>query len=192
MEYDNEQNKRILDAINNGNAPPSVLNVRLHQPVELRVARRTNEMYQPSLKPREAFSGAGHRLGSPVPGVISSSPSNTLPGSFPSSDNNPRLSARDAAFDGSGVAAITRFEVDQSLPMTSVQIRLADGTRLVSRMNLTHTVGHLRGFINASRPGFAARSYTIGTTFPNRTLDDDTVSIDKAGLANSVVVMRWS
>jgi len=191
MEYDNEQNKRILDAINNGNAPPSVLNVRLHQPVELRVARRTNEMYQPSPKRQEAFSGAGHRLGSPVPGVISSSPSNTLPGSFPSSDNS--RSPRNAAFDDSGITAITtRFEVDQSLPMTSVQIRLADGTRLVSRMNLTHTVGDIRGFINASRPGFAARSYTIGTTFPNRTLDDDTVSIDKAGLANSVIVMRWS
>lgn len=46
--------------------------------------------------------------------------------------------------------------------------------------------------LRSSRPGFAARSYTIGTTFPNRTLDDDTLTIDKAGLANSVIVMRWT
>ncbi|KAJ7757846.1 hypothetical protein B0H14DRAFT_405784 [Mycena olivaceomarginata] len=28
-----------------------------------------------------------------------------------------------------------------------IQVRLADGTRLIARMNLTHTVGDLRGFI---------------------------------------------
>jgi UBX domain-containing protein 1 len=43
----------------------------------------------------------------------------------------------------------TRFAVDQTKPTTSVQVRLADGTRMVARMNLTHTVGDLRNFINA-------------------------------------------
>ena len=35
------------------------------------------------------------------------------------------------------------------------------------------------------------RPYTIGTTFPNRTLDDDTATIQGAGLVNSVIVQRW-
>ncbi len=76
-------------------------------------------------------------------------------------------------------------------------------------MNLTHTVGDIRSFINAyavnhveyysslketyrSRPENVTRAYTIGTTFPNRTLDDDSATIESAGLANSVIVQRWA
>lgn len=79
-------------------------------------------------------------------------------------------------------------------------------------MNLTHTVGDIRSFINAcvplsalcmrradlrgygldsSRPENLTRPYTIGTTFPNRTLEDDSATIEGAGLKNSVVVQRW-
>jgi hypothetical protein len=43
----------------------------------------------------------------------------------------------------------------------------------------------------SSRPENFTRPYTIGTTFPNRTLDDDTQTIEAAGLNNSVVVQRW-
>jgi len=58
-------------------------------------------------------------------------------------------------------------------------------------MNLTHSVLDIRNFINASRPENLSRPYTIGTTFPNRILDDNTMSIEAAGLMNSVVVQRW-
>ncbi len=82
---------------------------------------------------------------------------------------------------------------------------------MVARMNLDHTVRDLRNFINAwvsprflcspfalmmphisSRPENNARPYTIGTTFPNRTLDDDSITIEAAGLRNSVIVQRWA
>lgn len=76
-------------------------------------------------------------------------------------------------------------------------------------MNHTHTVGDIRNFINAcvrshaayslfvsdmrdsARPENLARPYTIGTTFPNRILDDDSKTIKDAGLVNSVIVQRW-
>lgn len=127
--------------------------------MELRVAKRTNEDFVPP-KPA-AFFGAGHRLGAPVPeisGAGASSSGSTMPGTFadrPSSSVSIRAESN------------TKFEVDQSKPMTSVQIRLADGTRfimfcysslfllifhvirIVCRMNLTHTVLDLRNFINA-------------------------------------------
>ena len=48
--------------------------------------------------------------------------------------------------------------VDQAAPTTSIQLRLADGTRLVSRFNNHHTVRDVRGFIDASRPG-GSREY---------------------------------
>jgi hypothetical protein len=38
--------------------------------------------------------------------------------------------------------------LDPAQPTTSVQIRLADGTRLVSKFNHTHTVNDIRQFIN--------------------------------------------
>ncbi|KAJ7221346.1 hypothetical protein GGX14DRAFT_669409 [Mycena pura] len=63
----------------------------------------------------------------------------------------------------------TRFKVDQTRPTTSVQIRLADGTKCV-RLTRAQDCGPQEpdaySFINASRPENLTRAYTIGTTFP--------------------------
>lgn len=40
-----------------------------------------------------------------------------------------------------------KLEVDASQPTTSIQIRLADGSRLSGRFNLTHRIADLRSFI---------------------------------------------
>ncbi|KAF8594705.1 SEP-domain-containing protein [Ceratobasidium sp. AG-I] len=183
LKYDDPANQAILDAINSGAAPPSLLNVQVGQPVELRVARRTHEEYQPPPpRPAAPFSGSGNRLGAPVPGT-SSEPS--VPGAYSSAGSSagPRVEPD---------AIQTRFEVDNSQPTTSIQVRLADGTRLTCRMNHTHTVGDIRSFINASTPGAASRPYTIGTTFPNRVLEDDKQTVESAGIKGSVVVQRWA
>ena len=39
--------------------------------------------------------------------------------------------------------------VDDSQPVTKLQIKLADGTRMVARFNHTHTIADVRRFINA-------------------------------------------
>ncbi|TFK35804.1 hypothetical protein BDQ12DRAFT_611172 [Crucibulum laeve] len=191
MRYDDPNNSQILAEINSGRAPPSILNVLPGQPVELRVAKRTEEDYIAPMGSR-AFAGSGHRLGAPVPEFTSGSTpfrSTQMPGSFPSSGLITQTSQEPPKERES---LSTKFEVDQTKPTTSIQIRLADGTRIVSRMNLTHTVADIRNFINASRPENLTRPYTIGTTFPNRTLDDDSATIEAAGLVNSVVVQRWA
>ncbi|KAJ2921919.1 hypothetical protein H1R20_g15169, partial [Candolleomyces eurysporus] len=128
-----------------------------------------------------------------------------MPGEFPAASSS-------TSGTGERESITTRFEVDQTLPTTSVQIRLADGTRMVARMNLTHTVGDIRNFINAfvpclhprnvysiystmapnrSRPENLTRPYAIATTFPNRVLENNAETIEAAKLANSVVVQRW-
>jgi UBX domain-containing protein 1 len=180
LRYDDPENRNLLNEINTGHAPPAILNVRVGQPVELRVARRITEEYTPApVRPLGPFEGQGNRLGSTAPAVA---PRPSIPGAYPGESST------------APVAAQTQpsFEVDQSLPTTSIQVRLADGTRLVCRMNLTHTVGDIRNFINASRPGAADAAYTIQTIFPNRVLDDDAATIEKAGLVNSVVVQRMA
>lgn len=107
------------------NAPPSILNVQVGQPVELRVSRRLNEDYVPPPKRFNVFEGQGNRLGSALPvGAAPSASSQQPPGAFPSGGN-----ASGAGQDRSSLT--TKFEVDMSAPTTSVQIRLADGTRYV-------------------------------------------------------------
>jgi UBX domain-containing protein 1 len=187
MRYDDPGHARILAEINSGLAPPSILNVRSGQRVDVRVAKRTQEDYVPP-KGTRTFGGAGQRLGGIVPGDSSSGGSVSMPGSFPSGSSATPRAFREAAKPSFG----TKFEVDQSQPTTSIQIRLADGTRMVARMNLTHTVGDIRNFINASRPENLSRPYAIMTTFPNRILDDESATIQGAGLVNSVVVQRWT
>ncbi|KAG6833316.1 hypothetical protein H0H87_008948 [Tephrocybe sp. NHM501043] len=166
LRYDNPEHAELLTQLRSGQAPPDFLNLRVGQPVDIRIAQRTREAYvPPAAGPARAFVGTGNRLGAPVPefsGARSSSGSTSMPGQFPTSQPA-------TAVDRESLT--TRFEVDQTLPTTSVQIRLADGTR-ASHDNLT-------------------RAYTIGTTFPNRTLDDLDATIEGAGLVNSVVVQRW-
>lgn len=192
--YDDPAQAQILSEINAGRAPPSILNVQPGQPVELRVSRRTDEDYVSA--PRRGFAGPGSRLGGVVP---EPAPPLGMPGAFPA-HGTPTSTAPVPSPAPAPAASRTRdppenvaprFSVDQSKPTTSIQVRLADGTRIVARVNLNHTVRDLRSFINASRPENSTRAYTIGTTFPNRTLDDDSLTIEAAGLTNSVIVQRW-
>ncbi|KAJ3084259.1 hypothetical protein HK102_000723, partial [Quaeritorhiza haematococci] len=121
--YDDPANQEFLKAINSGRAPTQLLNVAYGQPVEVKVSHRLDEDYKPPPKVLKPFSGAGQRLGAPT-APVAAPPTSSLPGSFPG--------ASSAAAGGSGPAAAAepRFAltVDESAPVTSVQIRLADGT----------------------------------------------------------------
>lgn len=52
-------------------------------------------------------------------------------------------------------------EIDNSKPTTNIQIRLADGSRLVGTFNHHHTIGDIRRFINAY-PFFVNLFETLG------------------------------
>lgn len=128
------------------------------------MSKRTQEDYVPP-KGAKTFKGTGHRLGAvSQPHTDTAVGGTSMPGSFPPGSTtapNPSSSS-----EGVRSSFSTKFEVDQTQPTTSIQIRLADGTRLViyfsvilattdfcarmvARMNLTHTVGDIRNFINA-------------------------------------------
>ncbi|CAG8514580.1 1366_t:CDS:10 [Paraglomus brasilianum] len=174
MAYDDPANKEFLQAINSGRAPLQLLNVKTGQPVDMRVARRLDEDYKPPpKKPSLPFSGSGQRLGSIVGAVATSS-----------SVSSPASSATPTQRQ-------TEFQLDESLPTTSIQVRLGDGTRMVARFNHTHTIGDIRNFINASRAGEASRGYILQTTFPTKELTDESQTLTDASLLNSVVVQRY-
>jgi UBX domain-containing protein 1 len=142
----------------------------------MRVAKRTDEDYkEPPKAPPKAFEGAGNRLGSVASPLSSSS---STPGSFP------------GAASAAAPPPPRSLQIDESQPVTSIQIRLADGTRMVARFNHTHTINDIRGFINASRAGEASRPYVLQTSFPKKDLEDVAQTIKDAGLLNSVVLQR--
>ncbi|KAJ6629896.1 hypothetical protein B0H10DRAFT_1985755 [Mycena sp. CBHHK59/15] len=180
MRYDDPQHSEVLAAIHSGLAPPAILNVSPGQPVEVLVTKRTGEDYVAPREAPRAWGGTGVRLGAPVPGVDSSAST--------SASGNANTSAGSAS--ATAGAAVT-VKVDETQPTTSVQVRLADGTRLVARLNMTHTVGDLRAFVDSTNPASASRAYTLQTTFPTRPLVELGASLKEAGVAGSVVVQRW-
>ena len=81
--------------------------------------------------------------------------------------------------------------VDDKLPSTSIQLRLADGTRMVSRFNHHHTIRDIHAFIDASRPARRG-AYTLQMMgFPPKQLTDVDQTVEQAGLANSVVIQKF-
>lgn len=74
-----------------------------------------------------------------------------------------------------------------SEPVTSIQIRLADGTREVQKFNKTHTVGDLRK-VMASKSGKS--TFKIMQAYPPKCLEDDSLTLEEAGLLNAAVMQR--
>ncbi|KAF8475980.1 hypothetical protein BDZ91DRAFT_689772 [Kalaharituber pfeilii] len=174
MRYDDPNNQEILRAIQSGRAPTHLMGVQQGQQADVHVFKRLEEDYVAPKKKQEPFSGQGVRLGSPTPDVVSTVSAPT-PAAAPSSQTT----------------SAPQVEIDSTQPTTTLQIRLGDGTRLVSRFNHTHTVGDLYGFVNSASVSSRNRNYVLQTTFPNKELTDHAQTIKDAGLINAVVVQKW-
>jgi len=81
-------------------------------------------------------------------------------------------------------------EIDPSQPQTTIQIRLADGTRLVAQFNLSSTMESVYSFLSNARPT-DGREFVLQTIFPMRVLERSAKTIEEEGLKNGTVVMRW-
>ena len=131
-----------------------------------------NYIQEPVKLLHRAFQGVGRTLGS------TSSSSESV------SEPNQKEAPKTGQLPSMGIA------VDESQPVTSIQVSLADGTRSVSRFNHHHTIRDVRAFIDSSIPG-GARSYQLQTMgFPPKQLTDLDQTIEQAGIANSVVIQK--
>lgn len=178
LRFDDPANDHIMAEINQGRAPKALLDVQPDQEVDLNLEPHRDENYvapKPKYKP---FGGQGQRLGSPTPGPSapsSSSAATSAPtaASAPSQQQPPQM------------------DVDASQPTLQLQIRLGDGTRLVSRFNTTHTIGDVYNFVN--RASQSGRAWVLMTTFPSKELNDkaqvlgDIADFQRGG----VVVQKW-
>ncbi|KAK6339442.1 hypothetical protein TWF718_008857 [Orbilia javanica] len=173
-----EEHQDTLRGIEAGRAPLHLMGVLPGQPTDVNVHRKMDEDYVPPKKKFVPFSGSGQRLGAPTPGFDGTSSS------------SPSTSA--AAVTAPAQPAPQTVTVDASAPTTNLQIRLGDGTRLVSRFNHTHTVGDIYAFVNASNTASRSRNYVLQTTFPPKELKEMDQILKDAGLLNAVVVQKWT
>ncbi|XP_028755280.1 plant UBX domain-containing protein 4-like [Neltuma alba] len=167
---DDPENASFLESIKKSECPKELEPADRRSSVNVNLIRRTEKYPEPE-KRHVPFQGVGRTLGSSSTSAapetnVASAPSNAPPPS-------------------------AGLVVDQSLPSTSIQIRLADGSRLISQFNYHHTISDIRGFINASRPG-GTPSYQLQVMgFPPKLLTDETRTIEQEGLANSVVIQKF-
>ena len=180
---DDPQNAQILRLIRTGRAPLAIMNVRQDQEVDVKLEEHEGKYVQPKKK-YKPFGGQGQRLGSPVPGV----------GEAPAP---PAAAPAPASGGGSATgseATPAKVEVDEAQPTVSLQIRLGDGTRLVSRFNTSHTLGDVYSFVNAANPSSAERNWVLMTTFPSKPLEDRTAVLgDMPELKKGgTVVQKWT
>ena len=98
----------------------------------------------------QAFGGSGQVLGSPAPSVSGATASQATLTAAAAAAAVSNVTS-DSSGSGDEAAneqlAISQLNLNDSEPTTNVQIRLADGSRLIGRFNHSHTVGQLRQYI---------------------------------------------
>ncbi len=85
-----------------------------------------------------------------------------------------------------GAPEAAALSLDTAQPTTTLQVRLHDGTRVVVKANLSHTVGQLFGHVASLTPGGGA--FALATTFPRKQLTEMGQTLEQAGLANQTLV----
>ncbi|KAM1112809.1 hypothetical protein ACFX13_046479 [Malus domestica] len=177
---DDPENAPFLESIKKSECPKELEPGNKRTSVHVNLMRRDEEYpvcasISPTLEPvkrHAVFQGVGRTLGG----------SSSAAASTESTAAAPPLRGAPLPLVG--------LVVDQSLPSTSVQLRLADGTRMVSRFNYHHTIRDIHAFIDASRPD-GARSYRLQTMgFPPKQLTDLDQTIEQAGISNSVIIQK--
>ncbi|XP_042518907.1 plant UBX domain-containing protein 4 [Macadamia integrifolia] len=166
--FDDPENASFLKSIRNSECPEELEPADRSSAVHVNLIRKEENFPEPQ-KQHVPFQGVGRTLGG---NATSAAP----PGPSPPLNSAPPPSMG--------------LVVDENLPSTSIQLRLADGTRMVARFNYHHTISDILAFIEASRPG-GAGTYQLQTVgFPPKQLTDMTQTVEQAGLANSVIIQK--
>ncbi len=169
--YDDPANATYLAELNSGRAPLSLLNVEYGQDVDVNVIKKLDEEYKPPKRKIGGFHGSGQRLGSPV-STDYKPPQSTSPAPVPTQEKQEPAKPKD---EGSGD--------------TQVQIRLADGRRVVRRVESSGPVSQLYDYVTSETS--SSKPFILSHAFPVKPIEDKTQSIKEAGLVNAVVVQRW-
>ncbi|XP_045507121.1 NSFL1 cofactor p47 [Colias croceus] len=171
-QYQDSENSEFLSCIRRGEIPPE-----LSGGGEVRVSLedRRHEECPRTMSKTQAFTGKGHLLGSPTPATVGA----TVP-----------VAAQPGDRSANQRAAQLAVRVDETAPVTTVQFRLADGSRLTGRFNHTHTVEDLYQYVSTAEPSYQIQPFVLLTTFPSVELSDRSITLGNAKLLNTTVLQR--
>ncbi|KAK2825270.1 hypothetical protein Q7C36_019197 [Tachysurus vachellii] len=170
--YNDPGNALFLESIRRGEIPLELRQRSRSGQVNLDMEDHRDEDFNKPKLAFKAFTGEGQKLGSATPELVSV----------------PRMDLGNQA--ASEAQACASINLDESQPVTNIQIRLADGGRLVQKFNHTHRVSDIRQFVVNARPAMAATEFVLMTTFPNKELTDESQTLKEANLLNAVIVQR--
>lgn len=172
--YSDPGNAHFLESVRRGEIPQELRQLSHGGKVNLDMEDHRDVEFSKPKSAFRAFGGEGQKLGSSAPSMMP--PTGLLGGQQDQAANESQASASVA--------------LDNTQPVTSIQIRLADGGRLVQKFNHSHRVSDVREFVASARPAMAAVEFVLMTTFPNKELTDESQTLKDAGLLNAVIVQR--
>ncbi|KAJ8355528.1 hypothetical protein SKAU_G00183220 [Synaphobranchus kaupii] len=161
--YDEDENQQFLEAIKRGELPEELERRSEEGELEVIVQDMKELPYVPRKKSFHPFTGRGYRLGSVAPRVVARSPSLHEDGDPP----------------------IPLVELNDTQPITSLQIWLADGRRLVQKFNLSHRISDVQDFVEQAQR--SDLPFVLTTSLPLRELKERDLSLAEADLTNAVI-----
>lgn len=175
--YEDARNREFFESITH-NEIPAELRKQGRSLVHVNVEDHLSEDFVKRVPKFKTFQGSGHTLGSPAPATSEEVTSAAAVAA--ATENRAETEAK----------ANSDLNTNQTQQTTMISIRLADGSRLAARFNLTHTVQDIRQFITTARPELIGRFFSLLTTFPNKELANPADTIEQAGLQNAAILQR--
>ena len=172
--YNDQENREFLQDVMRGRIPRELVREARGGEVMVNMEDHKDRPYEAPKVKTKPFQGSGHVLGNIAPAVASTGATQA------SSSAGPALSEADAQ---------KKVNVDSSKPMTTLQVRLSSGGRMVVKMNESNTISDLRRYIRLVKPE-APVNFSLHTTFPNKELTDDSASLKDAGVLGAAILMR--
>ncbi|KAM8954011.1 UBX domain-containing protein 2A [Pelodytes ibericus] len=164
-DYADSANRQFMDSMRKGQLPSELQRTFEKEEVAVNVEDRKTEEYSVRRPQVDPFSGLGNRLGSAAPRIIT----------------------KDGLEDGDELPSVVVNELE---PLTSIKIWLADGKKIVQRFNTSHRISDVRDFLERIPRKSRNTPFTLATSFPLSELLDETITIEEAGLQNTVLVQK--
>lgn len=173
--YTDPANVAFMDSLKRRETPPEFIRKYAGRPIDVHCFKKPGKYV---FKP---FTGSGNRLGSVVPPTVDLTDSDQKLITDTAASTTDQMQTR-------AQAAIT---LNEGEPTTRIQFRLPMGHRITGTFNPSMTVvDHLRTFVVSADPGFAFNLFSFFAGFPPHMLEDEGLTIESAGLNNSVVNVR--
>jgi len=156
---DDESGRDFINDINQSRIPYELETKYPGREVHVEMIDKKGEEYKEPPKPKIVpFSGSGHSLGNNI-------------------NNNTQMT---------GNISPKEIELDNSQQTTSIRVTLHDGSRLIIKANVTHTIGDIYSHVKAKKPSNS--NFELKITFPSQTLTDMSQTIEEANLMSAAIV----